>query len=151
MSKSSRESPDKALQNWNYAKFSSNDYTTHSPLHQERGSQDDLHPKCPFQNTQTKFLNVTPNEKSRVYGFGDVSNYDGRGGIFQCRFKLNQQQPQNRLIWSWLSVYILLEQLFGCFWNHSHHECPKNYSCNSTRSFKNKFNIFFRNILRRFL
>ena len=64
--------------------------------------------------------------RNRIFTVSEVSQIMiVRENIFRHRLKLNQQWPQNRLIWSWLSVYILLEQSFGHSWNHIHHECHK--------------------------
>ena len=58
--------------------------------------------------------------RNRIFTVSEVSQIMMvRENIFRHRLKLNQQWPQNRLIWSWLSVYILLEQSFGHFWNHT--------------------------------
>ena len=66
-----------------------------------------------------------------------------RENIFRHRLKLNQQWPQNRLIWSWLPVYILLEQSFGHSWNHIQHECHK-----IMRQVKSHFQTFSQHFFR---
>ena len=64
MGRSPVETHELNLQKWNFTKCSIDVHATHRLRHENPSSQHDLHPKCPPRETQTRFLNVTPYEKS---------------------------------------------------------------------------------------